>query len=225
MSEFLTTRSIRGMLRRTLVHYAGHAQRRVGEQMIGYKALQVVIEEMSWLATVADVEMSARVPRSLRRVIGGDSIAFLRREIDKSTWGDGPWQSEPDRVMWMSGGLFCMILRGEPGGLCGYVGLPEGHPLHGTNGQFLKVHGGVTWAKGDGWSWWLGFDCGHGFDCSPGIEARLPPDMRERLHSLDELLPGLRAHTYRPIGYVRDEVESMVRQIALAVAKNRSTRN
>ena len=26
-----------------------------------------------------------------------------RVEFDKSTWGDGPWQTEPDRVDWMQG--------------------------------------------------------------------------------------------------------------------------
>jgi hypothetical protein len=49
--------------------------------------------------------------------------------VDKSEWGDGPWQSEPDKKQWQdeATGLPCMILRGPSGSWCGYVGV---HPYH-----------------------------------------------------------------------------------------------
>lgn len=52
---------------------------------------------------------------------------------DKSSWTDGPWQHEPDKVQWIDAGsdLDCLIVRGPSGALCGYVGVPEGHPLFG----------------------------------------------------------------------------------------------
>lgn len=52
---------------------------------------------------------------------------------DKSTWGAGPWQSEPDKRQWTDAatGLPCLIVRGPSGALCGYVGVPKSHPLHG----------------------------------------------------------------------------------------------
>jgi hypothetical protein len=55
-----------------------------------------------------------------------------RREwmfLDKSKW---PYASkEPDKVQWRDQvtGLTCLIVRVNPGGaLCGYVGVPPGHP-------------------------------------------------------------------------------------------------
>lgn len=53
--------------------------------------------------------------------------------IDKSSWLDGPWQSEPDKRQWRdeATGLPCLIVRSPSGGnLCGYVGISKGHPLY-----------------------------------------------------------------------------------------------
>jgi hypothetical protein len=92
------------------------------------------------------------------------------RTIDKSEWGDGPWQQEPDKRQWTdeATGLPCLIVRSRLGGnLCGYVGVPPSHPAHGaaygpkdychpTNLEAaieaIPVHGGLTFAAG----------CGHG---------------------------------------------------------------
>lgn len=53
--------------------------------------------------------------------------------IDKSTWGAGPWQHEPDRVEWEHAGLSCLALRNiHFGNWCGYAAVPPGHPLHGV---------------------------------------------------------------------------------------------
>lgn len=54
------------------------------------------------------------------------------RTVDKSTWGDGPWQNEPDKMQWQdfATGLPCLIVRSPvTGSLCGYVGVSSGHPL------------------------------------------------------------------------------------------------
>lgn len=87
--------------------------------------------------------------------------------IDKSAWGQGPWQHEPDKEQWVdeATGYACLLKRGPSGALCGYVGVPEGHPWHGSgyspgfhaeDGQGLspalklldevEVHGGLTYA-------------------------------------------------------------------------------
>lgn len=89
--------------------------------------------------------------------------------LDKSSWGDGPWQNEPDKVQWLdeATGLDCLIVRNNGGALCGYVGVPESHPWHGkdysqctqtpacdesycdhTPEHRLRVHGGITFADG-----------------------------------------------------------------------------
>jgi hypothetical protein len=40
------------------------------------------------------------------------------------------WDNEPDRVEFESLGLPCLIVRNPFGALCGYVGVPEGHPWY-----------------------------------------------------------------------------------------------
>lgn len=87
--------------------------------------------------------------------------------VDKSTWGHGPWQGEPDKLQWIdeATGLDCLIVRGPSGALCGYVGVPEGHPYFGVEyhgctitpacgedycghrpERAIEVHGGLTFS-------------------------------------------------------------------------------
>jgi hypothetical protein len=83
--------------------------------------------------------------------------------IDKSTWGDGEWQQEPDKMQWrdVATGLPCLIVRSSlSGALYGYVGVLPGHPYHGKGYSVLfanaescietgpEVHGGVTFIGG-----------------------------------------------------------------------------
>lgn len=60
---------------------------------------------------------------------------------DKSTWGEGEWNSEPDKVQFQdeATGYPCLIVRARvTGSLCGYVGIPENHPLYGC--AYNKPH-------------------------------------------------------------------------------------
>lgn len=71
-------------------------------------------------------------------------------------------------------GYDCVIIFGYRGYRCGYIGIPEGHPLYGID-MIIKdespffVHGGITYSGGGKGStypiesdlWWLGFDCIH----------------------------------------------------------------
>src|SRR5262252_7143826 len=119
--------------------------------------------------------------------------------IDKSDWGPGPWQDEPDKRQWAdeATGYPCLIVRAPLGHLCGYGGVPPGHPCYRRDygDDHLggaDVHGGLTFAgpcmKGvpqdhavchcpdPGESddvWWLGFDCAHGYDFSPGLQRMI----------------------------------------------------
>lgn len=53
------------------------------------------------------------------------------QKIDKSDWGDGPWQSEPDRIEFEHKGLSCLMARSKVGGnWCGYVAVGPDHPWH-----------------------------------------------------------------------------------------------
>ena len=156
--------------------------------------------------------------------------------IDKSDWGDGPWQVEPDKVVWVDEAtdLDCMIHRGSSGALCGYVGVPNGHPWYGqhydnlnTLGGGLDVHGGLTFSeKCDPTAteehgichvpepgrprdvWWHGFDCAHAMDVSPALDARLGRTFLEG--------PPLWRSTYKNYEYVKKEVELLAHQAAEA---------
>lgn len=84
------------------------------------------------------------------------------RTNDKTGWGDGPWQDEPDKIQWLdeATGLPCLIVRNRVGALCGYVGVPRSHPAYGLDyGKVhdlfpdydedgaLEVHGGLTFSN------------------------------------------------------------------------------
>lgn len=74
------------------------------------------------------------------------------RWLDKSAWGDGPWQSEPDKRQWPdeATGLPCLMVRGTSGSWCGYVGVVSTHPAYGQDSDKpdVEVHGGLTFAHG-----------------------------------------------------------------------------
>jgi hypothetical protein len=149
--------------------------------------------------------------------------------VDKSTWGEGPWQHEPDKVQWAdpATGLPCLIVRNFIGALCGYVGIAAGHPYFGKpyGAIAVEVHGGLTYSdhcQPDGEEserichipgpaesddvWWLGFDCGHAWDLAPGFVARFYEEgLGRSLCNAGE--------KYRDIGYVEAEVTRLAAQL------------
>lgn len=141
---------------------------------------------------------------------------------DKTTWGDGPWQQEPDRKEWKDAatGLSCLAHRNMRGGnWCGYVAVPPGHPAHGKNYDDVEVdvHGGLTYGAACRGHichvpqpgepddvWWLGFDCAHAWDIRPADQAR--SDLRGWGRDWD-------AH-YCDLPYVERECAKLAQQLA-----------
>ena len=144
-------------------------------------------------------------------------------EICKNANRPGLWTNEPDFIEWedKETGLKCQIIRQRTGGnLCGYVGVNKDSKIHGLDyhcpifvedletgqglyrdgvTQAINVHGGITFSgrfNGDDKTWWFGFDCSHYGDYVP---------IRPR----DWVSGGV----YRDWDYVKDEVESLARQI------------
>jgi hypothetical protein len=142
--------------------------------------------------------------------------------IDRLAWGRGPWSDEPDKAQWQdeATGFVCLAVRvPESGHWCGYVGIPEGHPLFGVDYDTaheryeIYVHGGLTFAdkcqndkrRGEfgvchipepgqpDHVWWLGFDCAHCGDTSPGLSR----------------FGTMRGDTYRTLDYVREECRQL----------------
>jgi hypothetical protein len=138
-------------------------------------------------------------------------------KVDRTGWKPGPWDGEPDRLEWRTHGLPCLIVRNDLGGLCGYVGVPPGHPWYKQEYDNVdaSAHGGLTYSAAcspespichipqPGESddvWWVGFDCGHYMDLLPGM-TKYP----------FERGPGTQ-DSYRDVAYVQAEVNQLAEQ-------------
>lgn len=133
------------------------------------------------------------------------------REKLKLFTADRPWDDEPDNAEWIDEDTkyMCQIRRNVNLSLCGYVGIPKGHPLWGVKyDEFandyipdLSVHGGLTYSEEEegGW-WWFGFDCAHAGDLAPCA----------LIYSTNR-----RDETYRTWGYVEREVRNLSRQLKI----------
>lgn len=152
---------------------------------------------------------------------------------DRSLWGRGPWDDEPDRVVWVDEetGLDCLVVRNRLGSWCGYVGLPPGHPWYGVGYDDVpaQVHGGLTYSAPcdddpeDGIChvpapgaqenlYWIGFDCNHAGDYWPMMEYIDRLVAAESYRALRESV----ALTYRTLAYVQEETRQLARQAQAA---------
>lgn len=141
-----------------------------------------------------------------------------------SGFPDGPWDGEPDVAGWRDevSGLACLMVRNFLWAWCGYVMIPQGHPLHGCVDAgrlgLLDVHGGVTWAGAppfdqplggdaslpDG-TWCIGFDCSHMVvDYVPGMS--------------DNQIRGDDA--YKTVEYARSQTNALAQQIGPGASLN-----
>ncbi len=125
------------------------------------------------------------------------------------------WETEGDERDFEAHGLKCAMRRGPVGQWCGYVGIPEGHPLFGEDCDAVSVdvHGGLTYADDNlpsSWKlkigrkslyvadgWWFGFDCAHAGDLMPEYRAMHP-----------------HGYVYRDAAYVEHECRNLARQLA-----------
>jgi hypothetical protein len=148
-------------------------------------------------------------------------------ELDKPSWGAGPWIGEPDKRQWIdpASNLDCLMVRNRAGAWCGYVGVSEGHPAFGRGYDDVptEVHGGLTFAsfcaeEGEEFGichlpehgrperiWWLGFDCNHGGDTAPATDARY--------RDQDQMLWHSRGAVYRDMAYAETEVTALAWQL------------
>ena len=121
-------------------------------------------------------------------------------------------------------------MRNPGGALCGYVGVPEGHPSFAVDcgDVAVDVHGGLTFdgfcqegAESHGIChlvgpgepdrvWWLGFDCAHSGDLAPKFEQRLRTSWSWRARHDAEIYDGV----YRDLAYVTAECTSLAAQLA-----------
>jgi hypothetical protein len=151
------------------------------------------------------------------------TLTYTTRHHDnRENWPKGPWDNEPDKMQWVdeATGRPCLVVRNPLGALCGYVGVPPSHPLHGKHYHEVDlkegVHGGLTFSDrcnpGEREDtgichlpepgepddvWWFGFDCSHGWDITPGMQMTMSfPDV-----------------VYRTFEYVRRECAALAAQL------------
>jgi hypothetical protein len=140
----------------------------------------------------------------------------------RTKYGEGEWLAEPDHVEFRHAGFVCLIHRNNMGALCGYVGVPPGHPWHGKSDSDvhrmcddIAVNGGLTYANecapplchvpepGEPEHlWWIGFDCSHAYDVSPSM-AKFDRDRgRDRT-------PSSCGVTYKNVAYVTSDTRGL----------------
>lgn len=145
--------------------------------------------------------------------------------VDKSKFGIGPWQSEADVYSWTDSetGYHCVVWRNpEMGNLCGYVGIPSGHPLFAKNyddqeTESLTTHWGLTYSDSvepgskqnsddfDSGLWYFGFDCAHAWDLVPHTYNLMK---QSGFNSFD-------GDVYRDFEYVKKIVELLAKQLKI----------
>lgn len=159
------------------------------------------------------------------------------RTIDKSTWGDGPWQNEPDKMQFVdeATGLPCLIVRNNAGALCGYAGVHRDHPLFGKSYNDvpeINVHGGLTFANKcspheseetgichivsegeDDQVWWFGFDCAHCYDRCPGSDAQMREIYEKKGESWAKRQSIFGDNKYRDVDYVKGQIAGLAKQL------------
>lgn len=141
--------------------------------------------------------------------------------IDKSAWGVGPWQSEPDKLQWQTAaGLLGLIVRNNGGALCGYVGISATHPYFGINYSGctltpkcdelycshlpeLDVHGGLTFS-----------DFCHA--PTPAAWEKWRSNIRSRIAAAVQFPKGDMAEEIRTKGHLLDNYEAWCRYIESA---------
>lgn len=160
------------------------------------------------------------------------NLIYALTYIDKSTWPDGPWKLEPDKMLWIDekSGYECLIRRiKDMSHLCGYVGITKEHPLYQTSiiefrsnsilEDYFSIHGNITMSCG-----------GKAFIEEPGLHNRIGRAPIENRPSPDEiwwigidfihnqdLIPltsndpndNNGERIYRDIGYVTKEVTKL----------------
>lgn len=99
------------------------------------------------------------------------ALLYITGLVDRSRWGSGAWDEEPDFVYWLDPRTRyrCIIVRHDTGYLCGYVGVAKDHPAFGMEQSqaedLFEVHGGVTFSESE---WFV-----RRLDASIGPEHRI----------------------------------------------------
>lgn len=157
---------------------------------------------------------------------------------------DKQWLKEPDLVEFVYNGYDALIVRHPDfGHLCGYVVIPQDHPLYGNNNYMqdmnhLDVHGGITYGQFQYLTelkdnnkykdkYLIGFDCAHTWDIQPYYDKRqvIKDIQKEYVHELNDLINKFEStlgikkdalyekETYKNIEFVTAELKRLIDQL------------
>lgn len=136
---------------------------------------------------------------------------------------------------WISNGLKCIVVFQKGGYRCGYVEVPQTHPLFGkyynnyindsTNVEikdFFNVHGGITFSEefseqSANHNWFFGFDCAHWND-------KFDFDLAEKYFPEEKILYSILKNasanstsekdcSIKTLDYVVEQCESLAKQL------------
>lgn len=161
----------------------------------------------------------------------------MSKLIDKSEWGEGPWQDEPDELNYEERGFRCLLIRSVFGAWVAYVEIPKDHPWYmneDTPIYSIDVHGGVSY-YGNNYHdtpWLIGFDCNHFTDYMPGRETEMRRDpelyrMHKKIESFRRKAfsnPEALQRTYKDIEFVKEQISHMIDQLLEVYEKKENNR-
>ncbi|MCD8208504.1 MAG: hypothetical protein LUD72_11245 [Bacteroidales bacterium] len=126
-------------------------------------------------------------------------------------------------------GLTCAALLMDAGHRCGYVGIPEMHPLYGRTYDdvkyILSVHGGITFNSDkrnfgtypiatQEELWWFGFDCAHAGDARDyDAVVRSMPEHEVEIEHLKAFGLEIHGDTIKTTEYVEQECRGLADQL------------
>lgn len=162
-----------------------------------------------------------------------DDLKFHEEcEENKKNFPEGPWNKEPNKIYFQAHGFECIIKRhAEFGHLCGYVGVPKGHPMFNVSSQNekcleLNVHGSLTYSNecqgdichpGKNKVFWLGFDCAHNGDYIPKITPVMYGKMPYNKHlkkTSDMPAEAFVREDYKDVEFVKEECIRLAEQLS-----------
>ena len=106
-------------------------------------------------------------------------------------------------------GLKAHVIATPMGHRCGYVGVPEGHPMYGKHYDEVDVdvHGGLTYSNDEDGLWTFGYDCGHWDD------AKDPELMSDEYKKVFRDFPRLIEGTIKTLDFCVTECEALAKQL------------
>lgn len=144
-------------------------------------------------------------------------------KIDRSSWGSGPWDNEPDFHVVRYRGYKIVLSRSNLGNWRAYIGVPlKSKWARKEYYDQINVVGGVTWSETElPWGeseegmFYIGFDYAHSNDFIPGlplVNSRFN-ELREKFLDLYPLFVPFDKRDYKTMKYVIQEMKRVVKKI------------